>query len=88
MPEITIRLVYNLETGKKDVWIDYESESDALPIEHEQQHRQFVEELLGKGVLKEDELGQVRVARGESSPEKREQSNSPRRDQESAEQDA
>jgi hypothetical protein len=30
--------------------IDYESEQDAMPIEHEQEHRQLVEKLLGSKV--------------------------------------
>ena len=63
MGEITIRMQSNLETGKKDVWIDLVSEPDSLPIEHEQDHRQIVEGLLGKGILKEDEVGQVQVRR-------------------------
>lgn len=65
MAEISIRLIYNLETGKKDIFIDFESEPDALPIEHEQGHRQVMEELLGKGVLTPDEVGEVVVRRVE-----------------------
>ncbi len=65
MSDITIRMQYNLKTGKKDVWIDLVSEPDSLPIEHEQDHRQIVEQLLGKGVLQADELGEVEVRRVE-----------------------
>lgn len=63
MADITIRLLYNLETGKKDVFVDFVSDDDALPIEHEQHHRQVIEELLGKGILKADEVGDVNVSR-------------------------
>ena len=63
MAEITIRLVYNLETGKKDIFIDYESEEDALPVEHEKEHRQIVAQLLGQGVLEPDDVGEVSVQR-------------------------
>ncbi len=63
MGDITIRMQYNLKTGKKDVWIDLVSEPDSLPIEHEQDHRQIVEQLLGKGILQADELGEVEVRR-------------------------
>lgn len=63
MAEITIRLRYNTQTGKKDLLIDYHSDDDALPIEHEQDHRALVEGLLGKGVLKADEVGDVVVRR-------------------------
>ena len=66
MAEITIRLRYNLQTGRKDLFIDYHSDDDALPIEHEQDHRAVVESLLGRGVLKPDELGEVVVRRGQS----------------------
>jgi hypothetical protein len=65
MAEITLRLRYNLQTGRKDLFIDYHSDDDALPIEHEQDHRAIVESLLGKGVLKRDELGEVVVRRAQ-----------------------
>ena len=63
MAQITIRLRYNLQTGKKDLLIDYHSDDDALPIEHEQDHRGIVEQLLGRGVLRADEVGDVVVRR-------------------------
>ena len=65
MADITIRLIYNLQTGKKDIYVDYESESDALPIEHEQGHRQVLADLLGKGVLTDGEVGELIVRRVE-----------------------
>ncbi len=65
MAEISIRLIYNLETGKKDIFIDFESDADALPIEHEQGHRQVIADLLGKNILTEDEVGEVVVGRVE-----------------------
>ena len=65
MAEITLRLRYNLQTGRKDLFIDYHSDDDALPIEHEQDHRAVVESLLGKGVLRRDELGEVIVRRAQ-----------------------
>ena len=68
MGDITIRLQYNLKTGKKDVWIDLVSEPDSLPIEHEQDHRRIVEQLLGKGVLQADELGEIEVRRIQPEP--------------------
>lgn len=67
MAEITIRLRYNTQTGKKDLLIDYHSDDDALPIEHEQDHRAIVEGLLGKGVLQADEVGDIVVRRGHQS---------------------
>ena len=63
MAEITIRLRYNAQTGKKDLLIDYHSDDDALPLEHEQEHREIVERLLGQGILNTDEVGEVVVSR-------------------------
>ena len=68
MSDITIRLVYNLNTGKKDVYIDLHSDADALVMEHEKDHRQVVEQLLGKGVLTPDDVGEVRVSRISPNP--------------------
>jgi len=63
MSEIMIKLVYNLKSGKKDVFIDFVSDIDALPIEHERDHKRLVQDLLGRGVLTPDELGEVAVRR-------------------------
>ena len=63
MAELTIKLVYNLNTGKQDVFVDFVSEDDALPIEHEKDHRKIIENLLGQGILKANELGEVKVTR-------------------------
>ncbi len=69
MANITIKLVFNKETGKKDIYIDFESDSDAMPIEHEQQHKLILEKLLGKNVLQESEVGEVIVSRGQEKNE-------------------
>ncbi len=64
MPEeIVIHLRYNLETGKKDIYVDFTSEDDALPIEHEQQHREIMAQLLGQGILRPEEVGDLSVRR-------------------------
>jgi hypothetical protein len=63
LAELTIKLVYNLNTGKQDVFVDFVSEDDALPIEHEKDHRKIIENLLGQGILKPNELGEVKVTR-------------------------
>ena len=31
MAEITVRMVFNRETGKKDIWIDFESTRTRFP---------------------------------------------------------
>jgi hypothetical protein len=45
---MTIRLLVNPTTGKREVDISYESDADALPMEHEEEHRRLVEKVVGK----------------------------------------
>lgn len=59
MPEVTIRLRINPETGKKDIIISMSGDEDALPHEHEQAHRALVNKVLNGGLVKAEELGQV-----------------------------
>lgn len=63
---ILVKMVFNKKTGKKDILIDYDGDESSLPIEHEREHRQIVEHLLGKGVLRPEDVGNVSVARGTS----------------------
>jgi hypothetical protein len=63
MPEMTIRLIPDPETGKKNILISLRSDEDALPHEHEQQHRALVDKLLEGGLIKAGELGQITVER-------------------------
>jgi len=69
MPEMTITLRINPQTGKKDLVITLQSDSDSLPHEHEQQHRQLVDKLLEGGMVKASELGQIVVEREEEAGE-------------------
>ncbi len=68
MANVTIRLVVNKATGKKDVMISYASDADALPEEHEDAHRAVVEKLIEGGALRAAELGQIVISRGTLSP--------------------
>jgi hypothetical protein len=63
MAELTIRLVVDVTTGKKDIIIGYHSESEALPMEHEEDHRRLVEKLIAGGLVKQEELGKIKVER-------------------------
>lgn len=54
MADVTIRFRHNPRTGKKELVISYESEPDALPHEHERDHRALVEALLGTPLGGED----------------------------------
>jgi hypothetical protein len=78
MAEMTIRLRTDPATGKKDILIDLHSDADALPHEHEQQHRALVQRLIEGGLLKAEELGQVVVEREQPASEPAAPASSPR----------
>jgi hypothetical protein len=65
MAEMTIRLRIDPNTGKKDILVSLDADADALPHEHEEQHRRLVEKLIEGGVVKASELGQIIVERVE-----------------------
>jgi hypothetical protein len=62
MAEMIIMLRRDPQTGKQNIIVKLHSDPDALPIEHEQMHRQLVEKLIGKGLDPED-LGEIIVER-------------------------
>ena len=66
MAEMTIRLQSDPQTGKKNIIVSLSSDADALPHEHEQQHRALVEKLIQKGLVKASELGEIVVEREET----------------------
>ena len=66
MAEMTIRLVTDPQTGKKDIIVSLKSDEDMLPHEHEQQHRRLVDKLIEGGLLKASEVGKLVVEREES----------------------
>ena len=65
MPELNIHLQIDPATGKKNLIIEYDSDSDALPHEHEEEHRALVNAVVEGGLLKAEELGKVIVTRGQ-----------------------
>jgi hypothetical protein len=65
MAEMTIRLIPDPQTGRKNIIISLKSDEDALPHEHEQQHRALVDKLINGGILKASELGTITVEREE-----------------------
>lgn len=69
MAEMTIRLQCDPATGKKDIVVTLRSDDDALPHEHEQQHRALVDRLVEGGLLKAGEIGRVIVEREEETPQ-------------------
>ena len=48
MPDAVLTLKIDPNTGERTLTINYESDPDALSFEHEDEHRAFVEDLLGQ----------------------------------------
>ena len=63
MATLILRLDIDPHTKKKNVWVKLDSDSDALPMEHEEQHKAIVEALLANGGLKADDLGTIPIER-------------------------
>jgi hypothetical protein len=63
MAEMTIRLMIDPATGKKNIIVKLHSDADALPQEHEQLHRALVDKLVNGGIVKATEVGQITVER-------------------------
>ena len=63
MAELNIHLQIDPETGKKNLIIEYDSDADMLPVEHEEEHRRLVNEIVEGGLVKAEELGKVVVKR-------------------------
>jgi hypothetical protein len=55
MPDLVLRLRVDPVTGKRTVAIDYASDADALPIEHEEEHRKLAEKVM-EGGLRNDKV--------------------------------
>jgi hypothetical protein len=65
MAEMTITLRRDPQTGKQNIVIKLRSDDDALPHEHEQQHRALVDKLIEGGILKAGDVGNIVVERPE-----------------------
>ena len=48
--ELTLRLRVDPVTGKREVVVDYTSDADALPIEHEDEHRRLAGKVIEGGL--------------------------------------
>jgi hypothetical protein len=70
MATLILRLEIDPVTQKKNVWVKYESDSDALPLEHEDAHKRLVAALLAGGQVKPGELGEVVIEREGQAPVK------------------
>ena len=59
MADLILRLRVDPRTGKREVVIDYPSDSDALPMEHEETHQQLANKVIEGGLRS----GKVDVSR-------------------------
>jgi hypothetical protein len=67
MASVRIRLEIDPKTSKRTVVIAYESDSDALPHEHEEAHRALVQKLFEGGIARDGDTIKVeREAAGEA----------------------
>lgn len=51
MAEAIIHLVRDPDTERSEILVEYRSDEDATPFEHEREHRGLVERLLPAGLL-------------------------------------
>ena len=63
MAELILKLRRNEETGKQDLYIDYESAGDSLPFEHEEEHRDLVRRVLEQLNVDAEDLGNIYLER-------------------------
>lgn len=68
MAEITIRFRHNASTGRRELVVHLESDSDVLGHEHERDHRRLVEQLLGCPLDDETELVVERTEKAAEAP--------------------
>jgi hypothetical protein len=75
MPDLTLRLRVDPVTGRREIVIDYASDSDALPFEHEEEHRRLAAKVVNGGldnpnleVSREPEAGEARAPEAEEPP--------------------
>ncbi|HEV7558177.1 MAG TPA: hypothetical protein VGO00_22065 [Kofleriaceae bacterium] len=53
MADLVLRIRVDPVTGKRMLVVDYASDSDALPIEHEDEHRRLASKLVDGGLTGE-----------------------------------
>ena len=82
MAEMTIQLRIDPETGQKSLVIGYRSDADALPQEHEEDHRKLVDRLVEGGALAAAERGAIVLQRqGDAAVQPAPAAEEPRRGQ-------
>jgi hypothetical protein len=64
MAELVLRIRVDATTGKRELVIDYASDADALPMEHEEEHRRLAGRVVDGGLGN----GKVAVTRAAEAP--------------------
>ncbi len=64
MADLVLRLRVDPVTGRREVVIDYSSDADALPIEHEEEHRRLAGKVVDGGLGNE----RIEVTRESEAP--------------------
>lgn len=75
MAEVILRLRVDPATGRREIVIDYTSDSDALPVEHEEEHRRLAGKVVEGGLggnkvsVSRESDGNAAQGQAESTPE-------------------
>jgi hypothetical protein len=64
MAELVLRIRVDPATGRRELVIDYASDADALPMEHEEEHRRLAGQVVDGGLAS----GKVAVTRASEAP--------------------
>ena len=56
MAHVTLRLEIDPGTHRRTIVVSYRADEDALPAEHEEQHRALVERVFGRRAAEESDL--------------------------------
>jgi hypothetical protein len=69
MADLTLRLRVDPKTGRREIVIDYSSDSDALPFEHEEEHRQLAEKVVNGGLKNNPKVEVSREEEAAATPD-------------------
>jgi len=68
MAKGVLRLVVDPSTGESRIVVAYHGDPGDLPVEHEDNHRRIVNQLIEGGLLEARDAGKVVVERGIPAP--------------------
>ena len=61
MGEIKISYLHDPKSGRRELWIDYESAADWMDAEHERRHKAIVRQLIDRGALDPSQIDRIYV---------------------------